>query len=112
MKGYADVEMRQYDYPFDQFDRVVPVAVELVPGAESLVDFEHPENAIYVFGPEDGSLTSVTLRHCHRFVKIPTRHCVNLAAAVYLVLYDRMVKSGPQLELAEHRGFLNEESFG
>ena len=32
------------------------------------------------------------LRHCHRFVVIPTHHCVNLAAAVYMVLYDRMVK--------------------
>src|SRR5689334_16808251 len=29
MKGYADVELRQYDYPFDQFaPGVTPVAIE------------------------------------------------------------------------------------
>ncbi|MDX1664685.1 MAG: hypothetical protein R3272_12905 [Candidatus Promineifilaceae bacterium] len=44
------------------------------------------------------------------FVVIPGRHCVNLAAAVYIVLYDRAVKMWqmcqaplPQLE---ERAFL------
>jgi tRNA(Leu) C34 or U34 (ribose-2'-O)-methylase TrmL len=93
MKGYKDVELRHFDPFFDEFDReVVPVAVELRPGAENLMTFEHPERALYVFGPEDGSLQQVHLRHCHRFVVIPTRHCTNLGAAVYLVLYDRMYK--------------------
>lgn len=92
MKGYGDVELRQFDYPFDEFENVVPVAVELRPNSELLPQFEHPEKAVYVFGPEDGSIAQVHLRHCHRFVVIPTRHCVNLAAAVYLVLYDRLIK--------------------
>jgi tRNA C32,U32 (ribose-2'-O)-methylase TrmJ len=61
--------------------------------AEQLPDFEHPEHALYVFGPEDGGLSSVHLRHCHRFVTIPSDGCVNLAAAAYLVLYDRLVKT-------------------
>lgn len=109
MKGYADVEVRQYNYPFNQFTSdVTPVAIELVPGAESLVDFVHPENAIYVFGPEDGGLERVTLQHCHRFVQIPTRHCTNLAAAVYITLYDRMQKSGVQPQLSEIRGFIED----
>ena len=95
MKGYKDVELIQYDYVFDQFPSdVVPVAVELRPNSESLQHFVHPERALYVFGPEDGSIPQVALRHCHRFVVIPTRHCVNLAAAVYLVMYDRRVKEG------------------
>lgn len=94
MKGYRDVEMVQYDFFFDQFDRdVTPVAVEVLPQAESLVDFVHPEKALYVFGPEDGGLAKPQFIHCHRFVHIPIRHCANLAAAVYMVLYDRMVKS-------------------
>jgi len=93
MKGYKDVELRQCDKFFDQFEReVTPVAVELRPGAEMLHEFEHPENPLYVFGPEDGSLTKVETRHCHRFLVIPTRHCTNLAAATYLILYDRLVK--------------------
>ena len=93
MKGYKDVELRQFDYFFDEFDSdVVPVAVELRTNAENLMTFEHPEMALYVFGPEDGSLDQVHLRHCHRFVVIPTRHCTNLGAAIYLTLYDRMYK--------------------
>lgn len=93
LKGYKDVELRQFDYPFEVFESdVTPVAVELRPNSELLPQFVHPERAVYVFGPEDGGLTQVHLRHCHRFVVIPTHHCVNLSAAVYLVLYDRLVK--------------------
>lgn len=102
MKGYRDVELRHHDEFFDQFGpEVVPVAVELRPNAESLPAFEHPENALYVFGPEDGSLGQNYLRHCHRFVVIPTRHCVNLAAAVYLVLYDRITKMNPNITIRD-----------
>jgi len=45
-----------------------------------------------VFGPEDGSLGRATLAQCHRFLVIPTRHCANLSADVYTVLYDRHAK--------------------
>ncbi|MEO0699382.1 MAG: TrmH family RNA methyltransferase, partial [Pseudomonadota bacterium] len=38
----------------------VPVAVDLVDDAESLVEFEHPHSAFYVFGPEDGTLGEAT----------------------------------------------------
>ena len=93
MKGYKDVDVINYDYFFDQFPKgVTPVAIELTQGSEPLTQFEHPENPLYVFGPEDGSIDKVLLRHCHRFVFIPTKHCTNLAAAVYLVLYDRLLK--------------------
>jgi tRNA(Leu) C34 or U34 (ribose-2'-O)-methylase TrmL len=109
MKGYKDVTIYQNDYFFDQFERgVTPVAIELVDGAESLPDFDHPENAIYVFGPEDGSITSVLLQHCHRFVKIPVKHCLNLANTVGMVMYDRMLKLGQRFELNEHRGFIED----
>jgi tRNA(Leu) C34 or U34 (ribose-2'-O)-methylase TrmL len=110
MKGYASVEMRQFDYPFDHFGRdVTPVALELLPGSECLLDFVHPENAVYVFGPEDGSIPQVLRKHCHRFVSIPSKHCTNLAAAVYIVLYDRIIKqyqlTGEKPRLNEERGF-------
>lgn len=111
-KGYRDVELRHHDEFFDQFGpEVVPVAVELRPNAESLPAFVHPENALYVFGPEDGSLGQNYLRHCHRFVVIPTRHCVNLAAAVYLVLYARITKMNPNIRdaIAENRRDFNDD---
>lgn len=66
--------------------------VELRRNAESLIEFEHPEQELYVFGPEDGSLDRGMLARCHRFVVIPTKHCTNLSAAVYTVLYDRHAK--------------------
>jgi tRNA(Leu) C34 or U34 (ribose-2'-O)-methylase TrmL len=120
MKGYKNVELINFDYFFEQFDRTVtPVAIELRDGAEMLPQFEHPENPLYVFGPEDGSIDQVMMRHCHRIVVIPTAHCVNLAAAVYLVLYDRLLKriqSGlepirPMNEiLKEQRGFIETET--
>lgn len=119
MKGYNEVELRNFDYFFEQFDRdITPIAVELRQNSELLPQFIHPEKALYVFGPEDGSIDQVMLRHCHRFVVIPTAHCVNLSAAVYLILYDRMSKriadglepSRPMTEiLKEQRGFIETE---
>lgn len=95
MKGYASVEVRRSDRPFDEFPDLIPIAVEVRRDAEMLHEFEHPQNALYVFGPEDGGLTGVTARHCHRFIAIPTRHCLNLGVAVATTLYDRQVKLDP-----------------
>jgi len=98
MRAYRDVDLRHVD-PHVRWsswavkDNLTPVAVELTPTAEQLPDFEHPENALYVFGPEDGGLDRVTKMQCHRHVLIPTRHCLNLGAAVNVVLYDRLVKA-------------------
>lgn len=71
-----------------------PVAVEVREAAEDLRDFIHPEKAIYVFGPEDGSLDRGILTACHRFLRIPSTGCLNLAAATNVVLYDRLAKEG------------------
>lgn len=103
MRAYRDVELLHLTDPVGPYHRlehhvayrdlgIVPVAVELTPTAEQLPDFEHPENVLYVFGPEDGGLSKVDRMHCHRHVLIPTRHCLNLGAAVNVVLYDRAVK--------------------
>lgn len=75
--------------PFD----AVPVAVDLVDGAVSLPSFQHPQRAFYVFGPEDGTLGRSVLDWCPHRVMVPTRACMNLAAAVNVVLYDRMAKA-------------------
>lgn len=97
MKGYGKVSLMNSDYPFDAFDKsVVPIAVEINPSAEPLATFVHPEKAVYVFGPEDGSIPSSMYRHCHRFIIIPTAHCLNLSVAVATVLYDRKAKRQQQ----------------
>jgi tRNA(Leu) C34 or U34 (ribose-2'-O)-methylase TrmL len=69
-----------------------PVAVEFVADSESLWSFEHPERAIYVFGPEDGNVEPDILAQCQSVVRIPSRFCLNVAAAVHIVLYDRTCK--------------------
>ncbi len=70
----------------------VPVAVDLVPQAVDLRGYTHPERAFYVFGPEDGTLGQETLSWCRDVVSIPMTGCMNLAAAVNVVLYDRFLK--------------------
>ena len=79
--------------PFD----CVPVAVDLVPGAVPLAEYRHPERAFYVFGPEDGTLGARVLTWCRDVVYIPTSECLNLAACVNVVLYDRAAKRGEWL---------------
>lgn len=101
MRGYHKVKWGYAEKPFDEFMDLgyTPIAIEVRENAEMLQSFDHPEKALYVFGPEDGGLTGVTLRHCHRFVAIPTLHCLNLATAVSTVLYDRHVKLNPEARL-------------
>lgn len=70
----------------------VPVAVDLVDDAEPLPDFVHPHSAFYIFGPEDGTLGKAILEWCPKRVMVPTRFCMNLAATVNVVLYDRLAK--------------------
>lgn len=114
MKGYKDVDLCACDYPFERFKPGTRfVAVEVRDNSENLIMFAHPQNAVYVFGPEDGGLSRVQLQFCSSFVVIPTAHCLNLAAAVNIVLYDRQLKrvlAGCEPEvngLREHRGLLD-----
>ena len=72
----------------------VPVAIEITDDARSLPDYVHPERAFYIFGPEDGSIPKHILERCRDVVKIPTNECMNLAATVAVVLYDRQTKRG------------------
>jgi tRNA(Leu) C34 or U34 (ribose-2'-O)-methylase TrmL len=92
MKGYRRVDFRNHDRPFDLFPKdSVPVCVEVFDSSEPLTTFEHPDKAVYVFGPEDGGVPQVVRRMCHRFVHIPAHFCLNLSAAVNVVLAHRLM---------------------
>jgi tRNA(Leu) C34 or U34 (ribose-2'-O)-methylase TrmL len=69
------------------------VCVELAEGATPLPDFTHPDQAIYIFGPEDGSIPQALIDQADHVVYVPTVGCMNLAAAVNVLLYDRLAKS-------------------
>lgn len=84
--GIADL---QHVIPLD----CTPVAIELIEGAKPLPEYSHPERAFYIFGPEDGTLDKTVRAWCADVVYIPTVGCMNLAATVNVVLYDRMAKA-------------------
>ncbi len=69
------------------------VCVELVEGATPLPSYQHPDNAIYIFGPEDGTIGQEIIDRADAVVYVPTVGCMNLAGSVNVVLYDRLAKS-------------------
>jgi len=69
------------------------VCVELVENAVPLPEFQHPENAYYIFGPEDGTISQKIIDKADAVVYVPTNGCMNLAATVNVVLYDRLTKA-------------------
>lgn len=75
--------------PFD----CVPVAVDFLPGAKPLPEYVHPERAFYIFGAEDATLGNDITSWCRHRVYIPMPYCMNLAATVNVVLYDRQAKN-------------------
>lgn len=106
MKGYKSVRFVNHQRPFELFNDITPVCVEVYEQSEPLTTFDHPENALYVFGPEDGKVPQVIRRLCHRFVHIPSHFCLNLSAAVNVVLAHRLmsrqlVGKEPMLPLRE-----------
>jgi tRNA(Leu) C34 or U34 (ribose-2'-O)-methylase TrmL len=68
------------------------VCVELVEGAIPLPAYQHPDKALYIFGPEDGTTQQEVLDRADSVVFIPTIGSLNLAAAVNVLLYDRLAK--------------------
>lgn len=71
----------------------VPVAVEFLTTAKSLIQYHHPLRAFYIFGPESGSLGDDVFSFCRDIVYIPTNYCLNLGCCVNVVLYDRISKT-------------------
>ena len=97
MQTHRHVPLYEHD-TFDDFFAHLPhdcqlLGVELCDGARDLVSYRHPERAVYLLGPEDGSLPPAVLKRCHQRLIIPGTHCLNLAVAGSIVLYDRIAKA-------------------
>lgn len=99
---HSDVTKAYRHVPFFQFDdsedfwrhiprECEPVAVEVDVTARNLCTYNHPERAVYIVGPEDGSLPRSITDRC-TIVQIPGRYCLNLATAASVVMYDRISK--------------------
>lgn len=74
------------------------VCVEFAENAISLLEYEHPEKAFYIFGPEDGTLSQDIIDRADAVVYVPTEGCMNLAATVNVLLYDRLCKSSTSVD--------------
>ena len=93
MKIYKHIPLIHVDDLFDIIPHdCVPVAVDLIDGATSLINYIHPERAFYIFGAEDETLGKRVLDRCRDVIYVPTNRCMNLAATVNVVLYDRLSK--------------------
>ena len=69
------------------------VCVEFAENAIPLPAYEHPDNAFYIFGPEDGSIPQDIIDRADDVLYVPTTGCMNLSATVNVLLYDRLAKS-------------------
>lgn len=97
MKAYRHLPLIGVDDLFSVIPHdCVPVAVDLLEGAQDLAGYTHPERAFYIFGPEDGTLGHLITDRCRDKIFVPTNGCMNLAACVNVVLYDRMAKGRKQ----------------
>ena len=78
----------------DDIDETMAVVcIEFAENAIALPNYQHPENALYIFGPEDGTISQAIIDRADAVVYVPTVGCMNLAATVNVVLYDRLAKS-------------------
>lgn len=72
---------------------MVVVCVEFAENAIPLPEYQHPQKAFYIFGPEDGTISQDVIDRADAVVYVPTNGCMNLAATVNVILYDRLAKS-------------------
>lgn len=82
---------------FDQFYENMPydcklIGIEIDVRARPLSNFTHPDRAIYLLGAEDLGLSKETLNRCHAIIQLPGEHCLNVAVAGSIVMYDRIAK--------------------
>lgn len=96
IQAWKHIPLFEHDSADDLFENIpkdcVPVAVELDPRARPLVNYTHPERAVYLLGAEDTGLPNPVLDRCRDVVQIPGSYCLNVAVAGSIVLYDRIAK--------------------
>lgn len=74
--------------PYDCF----LVGIEIHEKSKPLLNFVHPQRAIYILGPEDGSLSNNIIEKCQHLIQFPSRFCLNVACAGTIVMHDRLEK--------------------
>lgn len=94
VKAFKSIPFYQYENK-EEFLGNVPkdcrlIGIEIDDRSKSLMSFIHPDRAVYILGPEDGSLS--IKERCWALLTIPTHHCLNVSVAGACVMYDRLLK--------------------
>ena len=97
-KVSKNIPLTEVDSLSDVAGELKIVCVELAENAIALPEYEHPENVFYIFGPEDGTIDQAMIDRADAVVYVPTTGCMNLAATVNVLLYDRLIKSYQTIE--------------
>lgn len=96
LKTFRHIPMRDY-LDMDALVAALPYSTPLVAvemGGTSLLDFKHPERAVYLLGAEDHGLPPAVLARCHHTISLPSVRTAsfNVAVAGALVMFDRYQK--------------------
>lgn len=88
------IPLFHYD-TFGQFYQNLPhdcqlIGVELDETAVPIAEFQHPKRAVYLLGAEDNGLTREAIDRSHKIIQLLGAHCLNVAVAGSLVMYDRL----------------------
>jgi tRNA G18 (ribose-2'-O)-methylase SpoU len=94
LEAWRHIPLFHYD-TFDQFYENLPhdcqlIGVELDPTSVPVAEFKHPKRAVYLLGAEDNGLTREAIDRSHKLVQLPGEHCLNVAVAGSLIMYDRL----------------------
>lgn len=94
-KAWRSIPLFEFESPVEMVS-ALPRDARLIgieyPGDVSLERFEHPQQAVYVLGAEDSGISRDLKDMCDTLVTIPTDHCINVAVAGSIVMYDRIAK--------------------
>lgn len=95
-KAWTKIPLYHYE-SFEEFKENLPfstriVALELCEDSHDIVEYSHPERAVYLLGNEQSGLSKSILEQCHQVVALPGNFSLNVAVAGSLVIYDRLSK--------------------
>ncbi len=97
MKSWKHIPLFNYE-TIDDLIKGMPndcllIGVELDEKAHKVETFTHPERCVYLLGAEDNGLTKEAITRCQKLVQLPGDHCMNVAVAGSLIMYDRLIKT-------------------
>ena len=86
---FETIEEFRKSIPYD----CIPIGVEIAKEAKSIINFVHPERAIYILGAEDYGITKDIQSLCKEIIYIPSNLCLNVSVAGSIVMFDRFTKT-------------------